>query len=585
MNTLAISETLSLPDEAVTKRIAIVGQTGSGKTYTAMVIVEEMYKRGIHLAFLDPLGVGWGLRLDADGKRPGLPIIVLGGPHGDAPLTPDAGKQVAQLVVEHGLSVIIDLSEFSGNEQDRFALAFADELFHLNRKPLHLIVDEADSFAPQTCQPGQQRMLGAFDRLARKGRIRGIGMTSVTQRPALLNKNVLTQSDCLIVGRLTGPQDRDAIQDFIVHNTTKDEKTTILGSLGTLGKGQAWVISAGWLEKLEQIQVRRRTTFDSSSTPELGKDRPEPQKLADINLTHLRELLAIPDAKEGETDTMPLRRRVKELEAEVKRLETRPTVAAFRPDDWSEIQRLYSLLGEASKQVGGVHEHLRHILCSYEPGETNGVPQIIRDVTHRADLAEDARHRGPLAERAAPIRELKPKPEPISLDGAGLEGLSRPQRNILFSIRRLEVLCTTAPRRGNVAALSGVSGKSGSFANNLSTLRTAGFVTYPSGSTVALTDAARALIPSKVSPTQGDLMAAWRGILSGPQFALLEVIAHAYPKPLLRASVAEAVGVSSTSGSFANNLSTLRSHGLIDYPDGKTCVATGLLFPAGVKNA
>lgn len=68
---LDISEALALPLDAVTHRFTIVGQTGSGKTYTALVMVEEMFRQGLHLVFLDPLGVGWGLRLNAEGTGPG----------------------------------------------------------------------------------------------------------------------------------------------------------------------------------------------------------------------------------------------------------------------------------------------------------------------------------------------------------------------------------------------------------------------------------------------------------------------------------------------------------------------------------
>ncbi len=49
---------------------------------------------------------------------------------------------------------------------------FAERLYHRNRDPLHLVLDEADTFAPQRTDPGGQRLLGAIEDLVRRGRAR-----------------------------------------------------------------------------------------------------------------------------------------------------------------------------------------------------------------------------------------------------------------------------------------------------------------------------------------------------------------------------------------------------------------------------
>jgi len=46
---------------------------------------------------------------------------------------------------------------------------FAETLYHRNRLPLHLVLDEADAFAPQRPMHGQERMLGALQDLVRRG--------------------------------------------------------------------------------------------------------------------------------------------------------------------------------------------------------------------------------------------------------------------------------------------------------------------------------------------------------------------------------------------------------------------------------
>ena len=83
--TLQISRELRLPTEAVTETFAILPKRGAGRTYTAAVMVEELLKAGLHVVAVDPVGVWWGLRAAANGTREGLPIVVLGGEHGNVP--------------------------------------------------------------------------------------------------------------------------------------------------------------------------------------------------------------------------------------------------------------------------------------------------------------------------------------------------------------------------------------------------------------------------------------------------------------------------------------------------------------------
>jgi hypothetical protein len=81
--------------------------------------------------------------------------VVLGGDHGDLPLDVASGQLIADLVVDERLSVVLDLSRFRKGEQVRFMTDFAEQLYHRNRNPLHLVLDEADAFAPQRPQKGR----------------------------------------------------------------------------------------------------------------------------------------------------------------------------------------------------------------------------------------------------------------------------------------------------------------------------------------------------------------------------------------------------------------------------------------------
>jgi DNA helicase HerA-like ATPase len=184
-----------------------------GKTYTALVLAEELLGAGAQVVIADPVGVCWGLRAAANGKDPGLPIIVMGGDHGDVPLEASAGKVIAEFIVDTRSSVVLDLSLLRKGDQVRFMTDFAETLYHRNRQLLHLVLDEADAFAPQRPMPDQARMLGVVQDLVRRGRARGIGVTLVTQRAAVLWKDVLTQVEVLVVKAIAaGSQPVELVQ-------------------------------------------------------------------------------------------------------------------------------------------------------------------------------------------------------------------------------------------------------------------------------------------------------------------------------------------------------------------------------------
>jgi len=209
---------------------------------------------------------------------------------------------------------VLDLSHFRKGEQTRFMTDFAERLYHKNRTPLHLVLDEADAFAPQRPLKGQERLLGAVEDLVRRGRARGIGVTLVTQRAAVLNKDVLTQAEVLVALRTIAPQDRDAIDAWIRVHGTPQEREALMASLPSLPVGTAWFWSPGWLDVFTRVRIRRRETFDSSATPRVGVSRQEPKMLAAVDLERLRNRLSATIEKARAEDPRELRRRIAELE-------------------------------------------------------------------------------------------------------------------------------------------------------------------------------------------------------------------------------------------------------------------------------
>lgn len=89
---LHVAEGVDLPLELITSSNGILAKKGAGKTSAAVVLLEEMHQVGVPVIVVDPKGDWYGIRTSASGDRPGLPIPVLGGRHGDVPLDATAGE-------------------------------------------------------------------------------------------------------------------------------------------------------------------------------------------------------------------------------------------------------------------------------------------------------------------------------------------------------------------------------------------------------------------------------------------------------------------------------------------------------------
>lgn len=265
--TFKISSNLELPNEATTWVISYLAKRGAGKTYCSSVQAEEMLKAKIPIVVVDGMGTWWGLRVSYDGTHQGLPIVVFGGEHADLPLVPEKATEMAKAIVESNISCVLDLSPFSKYIARKIVSAFLNELYRLNRAERHVYIEESDLWAPQ--RPiGQDEAfcLSAVDNFVRRGGNHNFGCTLITQRSAVLNKDILTQSDCLIILRTLAPQDKKAIQSWVEEQTDEDKRKLKewYDSLKSLENGEAWVWHPERPAIYQKVKFRKRETFHAT---------------------------------------------------------------------------------------------------------------------------------------------------------------------------------------------------------------------------------------------------------------------------------------------------------------------------------
>jgi len=286
-----------IPESALDDRLAFVGTSGSGKTYAAGTAVERILTTGAKVVVVDPLDVWYGLRVKADGVRQAFPVIIFGGAHADIPITEHAGSVIGEAVASMSESCIVSLSTLgSKSAERRFMLAFLEALYRkATGEPFHLIFDEADLWAPQRAFEPQLQSL--MENIVRRGRVKGFIPWLITQRPAVLSKDILSQADGLIAMKLTSSQDRSALQAWIEGQADRKDEKQMLSRLPRLKRGEGVIWLPG-LPVLEEATFPEKKTFDSSQTPKRGQTK-RTAALKPIDLGALTARLASIEAERG----------------------------------------------------------------------------------------------------------------------------------------------------------------------------------------------------------------------------------------------------------------------------------------------
>lgn len=542
--------TFPIPNDAMYDRLAFVGSTGSGKTYAASAAVEALLARLDRVVIVDPLGVWWGLRLTADGKSSsGFDLPIFGGAHGDISITETSGAVIGEAVAGSCQSCIIDLSLIGTKAGERrFMLAFLTSLYRGNREaPLHLVIDESDMFAPQKLldkDGDAAKLLGMMETIVRRGRVRGFTPWLITQRPAVLSKDVLSQVQGLIAMKLTAPQDRAAIGAWIDGEADRELGKRILASLPSkkVGEGVVWIPGRG---VLKQVAFPRKVTFDSSRSPRRG----ETSMLASIqpiDIGDLKSKLATVEAEVKANDP-------KALKAEIERLKS-----AGHPQNIADIEKRCQDAyqrgrddGYASGFKGGFDEAMASVRRSIDgiiPPQAQPQPNRLARLSDRPATTADQ------PELQAQLHRGGVTPPPLAKKIASPD-LTGPQRRVAESLQFWKSVGNHSPSRAQVAAVAGYTPGSGTFGNILSQMSKAGLISYPSPG-----DVSSAL--GTEDPMDG-LLAKTRflGVLSGPQIKVLDAIKDG--AEVFRDQIAEATGYTAGSGTFGNILSQLSTLGAI----------------------
>ena len=176
------------------------------------------------------------------------------------------GNRMDELV-EEGKTTLINLKGVPPDIQELIVRRLSTLLFEKRKEgvvpPMMLLVEEAHNYCPQQ---GSALSTKALATIASEGRKFGLGLMVVSQRPAKIDKNVLSQCGTQIILKVTNPNDLKAIAASVEGLTGG-----LIDEVQTMPIGMAMIVGAG-IEAPLLVSVRPRESRHGGAGVTVLKD-------------------------------------------------------------------------------------------------------------------------------------------------------------------------------------------------------------------------------------------------------------------------------------------------------------------------
>jgi len=312
--------------DLLTGRGFVTGKSGSGKSNTMSVVAENLLDRGYGLMIVDVDGEYYGLKEEYELLHAGADEEC------DIQVNPEHAERLASLALEDNVPIILDVSGYLNEDDGKELLTeVARQLFAKEKKlkkPFLMVVEEVHEYIPEG--GGMDECGRMLIKIGKRGRKHGLGIAGISQRPADVKKDFITQCDWLVwhrltwnndtkvVGRILGKEYADAIED--------------------MGDGEAF-LTTDWSEETRRVQFHRKQTFDAGATPGLDDfERPDLKSVSDDLVSDLREISEEEARREDE---------IEELKQEIQKKEEHITDLERQLEEAREMEEVADKFAKA----------------------------------------------------------------------------------------------------------------------------------------------------------------------------------------------------------------------------------------------
>lgn len=579
---------LPIPREALEQHIIALGKTGAGKSSAVRDLVEYLLDHKQRVVIITPKADWWGLKLDVNGKKAGYPIVVFGSDHSDLPLHPRSGVALAELLATGNRSAVLQMRDFMPGERTQFWIDFASTLYRKISGKLYLVIDEVHNFAPKGKVHDNKAgmMLHWSNKLASESRGLGITLICASQRASKVHNDLLTSCETLIAMRVTTSWDRDAVAEWIEGCGDEAQGKEVIRTLASMKRGDAWAWSPEIDFGPKQIHFPMFKTFDSFQ-PQVSRRAKNLKGWADVNLTEVKAKLESFVKEVEDNDPEKLRAKVRNLTIALSQERSKAKVAAVAPTvkpvadkplARSAVTRIVRDIlmrerGQYAKALVKIQTEMHNRLHVYRNLKTV-LDDVLSMPIPEAPKLPDAKQVADTITSFAP-KLLNPpvKPKPLfvtprtrnSEPPAGSENGKGPLK--AGARRLLAALAQWSPQgmtEGQMRAQAGLR-KSGTYSNYLSSLRTGGLLIEKDGLLYATEQGVEVAGTTRqpTPTTTEEVLAIWRPKLKKGARALLDILVRHNGEEVTRGQLADESGLSGSSGTFSNYISSLATARLI----------------------
>ncbi len=329
--------------DVLTGRGFATGKSGAGKSNTVSVVIEELLEAGFPSMIVDTDGEYYGLKEEYELLHAGADEEC------DVQIRPEHAERMATLALEENVPIILDVSGYlDGDEADELIRETARHLFAKEKKlkkPFLLVLEEVHEYIPEG--GGMDDTGRMLIKIGKRGRKHGLGVVGISQRPADVKKDFITQANWLVWHRLTWENDTK-----VVGRVLGDEYEE---RVSELPNGRAFV-QTDWTETdVHEVQFREKRTFDAGATPGLEDfERPD---LKSVNEDLVADLEDISDEQAATEERIAaLERQLQEREARIEELEDE--LSSARDVSEAARQMAAALTGDADVDRTALEERV-----------------------------------------------------------------------------------------------------------------------------------------------------------------------------------------------------------------------------------
>lgn len=248
---------LKFPLDFVRDKTFLTGMTGSGKSWTAGLLMEEINRVGLQFVCFDVLGAHDGLAT--------LPNV--------ESLSPKNGETVnmrglVERLSKEPTSFIIDISGLPLDKQQVLISDYCEALISAQlNKGIMTVFEECQDFVPQTGKPISSE---GIIRLCKLGRQYGYGVCLISQRPASVSKDALSQCSVYMIHNLVNHRDLKAVEDQMGFGADRTQVKKLTSGIASATQGEVVCYSPSYFRdegffRASKIREDRSVTHSGSN--------------------------------------------------------------------------------------------------------------------------------------------------------------------------------------------------------------------------------------------------------------------------------------------------------------------------------